>query len=410
MFAPPLVTASFTAEGIRAAPVPPRVPAPKPWRIMLLVSNLWTGGGAEGQFIELALRLKARGWDLCVASVLPPGGGEVVLSAHGIPVRTLGVSRSSQLPASILRLRRHIREQKPHILHAHMTHAALLARVVRLVEPIPVVIGTLHGLKMYKDSGTGWRGREFLGALTRWLPDATTVVCDAAARHCVAARTALPRKLRVVPNGIDTGTFRADPAVRSATRRSLGIAHEFVWVLAGRFQPVKDHCTLLRAFVQVLERHPDSLLLLAGDGPLQGEMVELAQALGIAAKVRFAGVRDDMPALLNAADVCVLSSVYEALSMFLLEGAATGLPAVATDVGGNGDIVLDGVTGFLAPAGDPNALAQAMLRMARLPEHERHAMGARARAHIQAQYSIDSVVDHWESLYQELLERRGVRP
>lgn len=252
--------------------------------------------------------------------------------------------------------------------------------------------------------------RELLNGLTDRLSDVTSVVCEAAGRHYLSSRAVSPSRLRLIPNGIDIGRFQPDPDRRRAIRAELGLGAEFAWLLVGRFQPVKDHCTMLRAFARVCAMNSSSQLLLAGDGPLEAEMTELAHALGIAPRVRFLGRRTDIPALMNAADACVLSSIYEAMPLVLLEAAATGLPAVATDVGGNCDVVLDGVTGYLTPAREPETLAQAMLRLAALPEAERAAMGKRAREHVAAKYRFEGIVERWENLYAELLERKGVRP
>ena len=395
-----------------ASPVPAMaVPeAPKPWRVMVLLSNLTLDGGAEVQAMQLTLRLKARGWNVVVVSVQASKSAVALLSKHDVPVLALGGRFKLQAAACLVRLSRIIRETQPHILHAHMSHAILLARFLRLVQPLPVLIGTLHGLKMYNVRGTGWRLKELINGITDRLSNVTSVVCQAAAKHYLSAGAVSRGRMRLIPNGIDTVRFQADLDTRLAMRKRLGIEREFVWLLVGRFQPVKDHCTMLRAFARVCGAHSAPVLLLAGDGPLLTEMTELAQALGIGSRVRFLGQRRDIPALMNAADACVLSSIYEAMPLVLLEAAASGLPLVATDVGGNCDIVLDGSTGYLAPAGDPEALAQAMLRLAALPPLERAAMGLRAREHVLANYDFDTVIEQWESLYTELLERRAVRP
>lgn len=333
-----------------------------------------------------------------------------MLASEGIPVRTLGMRSAGQVLSAAWQLRQLLDREQPDILHCHMSHAILLGRIARLAHRVPVMVGTLHGLKMYNVRGTGWRLREFANGLTDWLSDATTVVCDAAAKHYVSSRAVSPKGLRVVPNGVDTRSFSFDPVVRRLMRSSLGIKDdEFVWLQVGRFQPVKDHHTMMRAFPRVLARHPNALLLLAGNGPLRQEVIELAQALGIGNRVRFLGTRSDIPALMNAADACVLSSSIEAMPMVLLEAASSGLPAVATDVGGVSDIVIEGKTGLLVPPRNPDALASAMSRLTAFPVGEREQMGLRARHHVLSQYSLEAVVDRWEALYRNLLDAKGVR-
>jgi len=111
---------------------------------------------------------------------------------------------------------------------------------------------------------------------------------------------------------------------------------------------------------------------------------------------------------MNATDAYVMSSIWEGMPLVLLEAQASGLPIVATDVGGNREVVIDGVTGFLVPPKDPEALAQAMLRLMELPKEKRQEMGEAARQHILANFSLDRVVDKWEALYRELLVKKGI--
>lgn len=388
-------------------------------RVTLFISNLTRAGGAETQSVELARSLKSRGWDVSVLSMRTPGGRtreahedtapRAILEAEGIPVHTLATGSSWNLVTPLARLTRFLREQQPHILHCHMTHAVLTARIARVLNRIPVVIGTLHGLKMYNVQGTGWRLREMANGLTDWLSDTTTVVCHAAADHYLSSRAISHNAIRLIPNGVDTERFRFDPWLRSKIRTELKIAGEFVWLLAARFQPVKDHHGMLRAFARVAAQSPHSTLLLAGSGPLEIELKELAEGLGIGARVRFLGARNDMPGLMNAADACVLSSVYEALPMALLEAAASGLPAVTTDVGGTSEVVVHGLTGFLAPPSNPEALASAMLRLEALPGTSRARMGEQARRHVTSRFGLNEVVGYWEGLYQEMLVKKEVR-
>ncbi len=378
-----------------------------PWRVTLFISNLANDGGAEVQSMELARALKARGWDISVVSMRAPKSEVECLRTNGIPVHTLNVP-GWDLVRPTLRLARFLREERPHILHCHMSHAVLTARIARLVRNVPVVIGTLHGLKMYNVRGTGWRTRETLNGLTNWLSDGTTVVCDAAAAHYLSTGAVTRASVRLIPNGIATDRYRFDPAIRQRMRFELGIDSEFVWLMVGRFQPVKDHHTILRAFARLANNSPQSRLLLAGSGPLQSELEELAIGLGLGSKVRFLGTRADIPELLTAADACVLSSVCEASPMALLEAAATGLPCVTTDVGGTSDIVIHGVTGFLCPAANPEALAHAMLRLSALPPSARTRMGEQARRHVTSRFSMNEVVGQWEHFYHEMLSKKEV--
>jgi len=165
---------------------------------------------------------------------------------------------------------------------------------------------------------------------------------------------------------------------------------------------------MLQAFKMVVDKKQDTLLLLAGQGSLLEETRKLANELDLEDKVRFLGVRHDVPDLMNAADAYVMSSAREGMPMVLLEASACGLPVVATDVGGNSEVVLSGTTGYIVPPRNPEALALGMEKMMALPHEERCEMGKAGRAHIEANYSLDRVVDQWENLYKELLQKKGL--
>jgi glycosyltransferase involved in cell wall biosynthesis len=194
---------------------------------------------------------------------------------------------------------------------------------------------------------------------------------------------------------------------RESLRRSLGLEGEFVWLAVGRFEIAKDYPNMLRGFARVRERHPGAVLLLVGRGSLQGETEALVRDLGLGGRVRFVGVRNDVPEFMSAADGYVMSSAWEGMPMVLLEAAAAGLPIVATAVGGNHEVVCGEESGFLVPPRDGDALGAAMLRMMGLSEAERRSMGARGREHVRNTYSLMRVVERWENLYREVLERKG---
>ena len=134
-------------------------------------------------------------------------------------------------------------------------------------------------------------------------------------------------------------------------------------------------------------------------------MEQLASTLGISSEVRFLGTRTDVPRLMAAADAYVMASAWEGLPMGLLEASASALPIVATDVGGNHEIVRDRISGELAPAKNPAALADAMLRIVERSVDSRRSMGLAGRQHVRQHYSLSAVVDQWEQLYESLLQR-----
>ncbi len=363
-------------------------------RVALLTTSL-AHGGAESQIAQCAMALRRRGWETAVVSLLRPAAFVEELASEGVPVHSLGMRPGHADPRGLVRLIGFLRVFRPQILHSHMFHANLAARVACLFSPVPVVISTLHSVAESSREAAGVELRDFAYRLTDPLADMVTAVSEAVAerhRSSGAARTA---KLRVIPNGVDTSRYRPDQARRESARRELGIGERFVWLAAGRLLWKKDYVTLLQAFARL----PDAVLLIAGEGP-EGDRLRRQDA-----RARFLGPREDLPALMNAADGFVLSSVVEGLPMVLLEAAASGVPAVATDAGGVRECVADGETGFVVPCSDCDALAEAMSRLALLPAETRARMGNAARARAVARFDLDIVAAEWERTYRELLER-----
>src|SRR5829696_2071517 len=229
-------------------------------------------GGADKQLLSAALEMRSRGNDLLIVSLTPLGPmGQQALTS-GIPTVSLDMRRGFPDPRGLMRLVRLIRSWKPHVLHSHMVHANLLARVARLFAPVPVLVSTIHNIN------EGGRLRMYAYRMTNGLVDHMTIVSEAAAERFIA-EDIVPRKLlRVVPNGVDTELFRnVPPGTRETLRRSLGIGGEFTWLAIGRFEVAKDYPNMLRAFATTRRHTPDAVLLLVGRGSLQGETEALVR-------------------------------------------------------------------------------------------------------------------------------------
>lgn len=352
-------------------------------------------GGAERQVILLAQGLLARNWRVSVVALSGSGGDPArELRASGAEFLSLEMRKGLVDPRGWLRFHGWLRRQAPAIVHAHLPHAAWLARWSRLFAPTPVLVDSIH------TSATGTLGRRMGYRLSSRLPDRVSAVSQGVADAYRSARLAPAGRLIVAPNGVDVRHWRPDRDVRTELRRRLGFDGEFLWLAAGRLDPVKDYPALLRAMKEV----PQSAhLVIAGAGPDERRLHRLAIQFGLESRVRFLGFESRLLPWMQAADAFVLASRWEGLPMSLLEAGACALPAVATDVAGSREVLMHGHTGLLAPAGDSIALRGAMTRMMRLSPQERAAMGDCARSRIVEHFSLDVILDQWEALYRELL-------
>jgi len=340
-----------------------------------------------------------------VVCMVNPTAFTDVLQSAGVPVYSLDMPRGIPDPRAVRKLAALVRECRPDVVHSHMVHANLLARATRLFAPMPVLVCTAHNLREESEKGGPTWHKELLYRVTDSLADETTIISHAAYQRYVSVGAVPPHKFSVVPNGVDTDRFAPSTEARRRARRELGFRDEFVWMAVGRMVVQKDYPNLLRAFARI--QSPKSCLMIVGKGPLQPELEALAASLGLGDRVRFAGVRPDLEHWYNAADAFVNSSAFEGLSAALLEAAATALPAVVTNVGGNAEIYSPETGGYVVPPYDSAALAAAMQRILLLRDADRQQMGNAAREHCLKTYSLASVLTQWEKLYERLDPNRS---
>ncbi len=367
--------------------------------IALLIPTVDRIGGAERQVILLAHGLDQRGHRITVVALTGTGGGSAAeLRSAGIDYVTLGMRKALLDPRGWFRFRRWLRRERPDIVHAHLPHATWFARASRLIAPIPSLVDTVHTTAIGTIvRRTGYR-------LSDRLSDAVTAVSHSVFDAYTDAHMVARDHFQVIPNGIDLAQWHPDPTARAAVRSELTVDREFLWVAAGRLEPVKDYPTLLRAFARL---QGPTVLAIAGAGPNRPALRRLVHELGIEPRVRFLGFQSNLARFMQAADGFALSSRWEGLPVAVLEAAACALPAVATAVPGTTEVVRDGETGLLAPSGNPEAFAEAMLRLMRMSQGDRSALGIRAQQLVTARYSLAHVLDQWETAYAKLLERHG---
>jgi glycosyltransferase involved in cell wall biosynthesis len=302
------------------------------------------------------------------------------LETHVIPARGM-------LDLTWLRqFRRLLRDRQVGLVHAHEFDANTYGTLGGRLAGIPTV-ATVHGRSYYAD-----RGRRRLAY--RLVSRAGTMVAVSEdVRRFVVERTGVaPDRIRVIYNGIAPGA-RVPDDTRAALRQKLGIgASERVVLVVGNLYPVKGHEYLLDALPEVLGACPSTVVLLAGRGDRERSLREQAARLGIDPRVRFLGLRDDVPALLAIADLFVQPSLSEGLSIAILEAMAAGKPVITTSVGGNPELVVDGETGLLVPPAASGPLAAAMIRLLQDTAETRR-LGDAGRARVNDRFTIDAMVE-----------------
>jgi glycosyltransferase involved in cell wall biosynthesis len=362
-------------------------------------------GGAEVLIVQLALYLIDTGWRVCVVSMLAPLAFADELTSKGAEVVSLRMEPKGANIAGVVALIREIRRFRPSIIHTHMFHANLLARLLRPALRRPLVC-TVHNILESPRTSTTSTLRDLAYRYTDHLCDGTTAVAEAVRARLVQDRLANPTRLWTIPNGVDTNRFAPNSRTRSRVRAEQGWENSFVWLAVGRFELAKDYPTMLRAFKLVRERHSTARLAIAGSGRLEAELRQFVNQTRLTSHIDFLGTRTDIADLLAGCDGYVMSSAWEGAPLALLEACSSALPVVTTDAGGVSEVVVSGENGFIVPIGNVEQLASAMSDIvAATPAHRQH-LGERARRRIVEHFSINSTFQGYEQCYSRMLQPR----
>jgi glycosyltransferase involved in cell wall biosynthesis len=347
--------------------------------------------GAERVAVTLAAGLDRARFETAAVTLFPGSEGdfEPELRERGIPLWRLGKRRGLD-PRMWPRLAAVLRSFRPDIVHTHSYvlnyafPAWLYARQGRIVH-------TVHNLAERENRATGrllHRAAFRLGALPVAISGR---VAESFERFYGFAPAA------TIPNGVDCAGFRGTDH-RERWRRENGFAPDDLLIVSvARLEPQKNPLRLIEAFAKAAASAP-AYLLMAGEGSLLEASRDAAARLGIATRMRFLGLRQDIAELLPCCDLFALASDWEGAPVALIEAMAAGLPAVATAVGGVPDLVEDGVTGLLVPPGDTAALALALAALARDPARRRRM--AEAAAKRAAAFDAHAMIDSYAALFE----------
>jgi len=357
-------------------------------RIAYMLTSLGIGG-AEKQVIAIGERMAARGHQVALIVLKSAEEDEWPTSLR---VYRLDVKKSSPgIIRGLARARRVLHSLNPNLLHSHTLPANMLARMLRATGTAPRVLSTIHNV--YEG---GWH-RTLAYRITDPFCTHTTAVSRAAADRYIQINAVPRNKCSVITNGIDTDAF-SPSYFRDAQRTDASRTGEkFVWLAAGRDVPAKDFDNLIAAFHLVRSAIPNAQLRIAGKPASHRSNMTDNEADGI----QWLGICKDMPRTLSRCNAFVLSSAWEGLPLVVGEAMAMEKPVVATDVGGVRELTGDVCN--VVPPKTPQALADAMLHVMRMPVYNRRAIGKAARLRMIQYFDVNAKADEWESLYSQIL-------
>jgi len=375
-------------------------------KIQHIITGLATGG-AETMLHKLLSCLDRGLFSAHVVSLTDKGPTAEKIEALGVHVQALGMRRGIPDPRGIWRLRRCIQEIGPDIIQTWMYHADLIGGLAaRCAGNVPVVWNIRHSnLDARENKKTTLWTAKGCAWFSRQLPT-RIVCCSEASRQVHTAIGYDPQKMVVIPNGFDLDMFAPDPAARESVRHELGVGQStFILGMVARFDPQKDHFSLIQCVRILASQGFDFRIVLCGKG-MECENAQLAQWIqeaGLTDRFFLLGPRDDMPRITAALDIAVLSSAHgEGFPNVLGEAMACEVPCVATDVGDSAEIIGD--TGVVVPPRDPVALAGAIQQLLEMGAPERVALGKAARLRVQERFELEGVARRYEQVYRNVLK------
>lgn len=365
-------------------------------RILFLTDDL--GGGTGNHLLSMIKHWDKSRWQVEIlsrkrlTSRISPD-----VPVHYIPAN----GRVNRYPIvqiqALEQIRRQLGERPPDIVHSYFFWSILFGRILKWRGKIRMLV------ENREDQGFNWGIHEYsLLRLTRSLPDRVICVSDAVKQVVEEREKVNEDRIVVIRNGVDP--IPAAKGEDSETRKELGIEddHLVVGMVANFNRSVKGVSLLLDAVPEIVHAVPGARFLLLGRGKEEQALRDKVRAMGIERFVAFAGFQKDIHRYYAIMDVSVLTSFSEGLSITLLESMQCGIPVVATRVGGNPEVVVDGVTGYLVPPGDIPAFASQTVKLLLDRDLRKH-MGEEAHRHVERHFSLRDVASRYQEIYEGLL-------
>ncbi|MGG5216346.1 MULTISPECIES: glycosyltransferase [Rahnella] len=358
-------------------------------KIVKVITGLGMGG-AETQVCLLADKLSAEGHHVTIISLV---GDSINIPVNkNIKVIELRMKKNILgFITSLYKLVSIFSTVKPNIIHAHMYHANIMARVA--------AIFTLNRRRLVctaHSNNEGGRIRMLSYRFTDFMCSKTTNVSKGALNHFISLKAFKRDKSEVVYNGLNFDRFKFADSSAIKIRDEFNIPEDIKLILSvGRLTEAKDYPNLLKAVSKLNDQ--TYKLLIVGDGDLRGELEQVVERLNLKSRVIFAGIRTDVHEFYSAADIFVLASRWEGFGLVVAEAMGSGCPVVSTDCGGVSEVV--GCNDYIVPTNDYNALALKIDEILSLSENQKQILIEKNRNHVINHFSIDKIVNKWLGIY-----------
>ncbi len=380
--------------------------------ILHIITGLSTGG-AETMLYKLLSRMNRDLFSNQVVSLSGKGPMAEKIQALGVPVQALNMPRGIPDPLGIWRLARLIRSHHPDVIQTWMYHADLIGGLAAsIARNGPVVWNIRHSNLHPKENKktTIWTAKA-CAMFSRRIPK-MIVCCSEESKQVHAGLGYVEDRMLVIPNGFDLEAFGPSKEAKKSLRSELGLKQDSMLIgMAARFNPQKDHFTLIQAARQLKNQGGEFFFVLCGQG-IDWENDKVSgwiKEAGLEDRFFLLGPRSDMPRITAAFDMAWLSSAYgEGFPNVLGEAMACGVPCVATDVGDSAEIIGD--TGRIVPPKDPNALAESIKKLIDIGPEGRANIGKRARQRVGERFELGTVVRQYQELYLSVYETTSSSP
>jgi glycosyltransferase involved in cell wall biosynthesis len=311
---------------------------------------------------------------------------------------------------ALIKLIRLINIEKPDIVHTHTAKAGTLGRIAAKLTGVPVIIHTFHGHVFH--SYFGFFKSKFFLWLERLLAKFTNVIItvgEQQRREIIQYKVAEQEKVVSIPLGLDLKPFVNTKTDPNLLRRELSLPRQTLLVgIVARLVPIKNHLCFLESARLILQNFDNVRFLIIGDGELRTYLEQKTRDLGLESRVIFMGFQHDLVKIYASLDIVTLSSFNEGLPVALIEAMAAGKPVISTNVGGVGDLILDGDNGLLVPSNDPAALAEAILYLLRNPER-RKMMGGAGKKKAYPLFDKNRLLGDIDKLYRKLTKIERIK-